>query len=420
MNYAALDVGSSFIKGAVLDTDRLCVSGFEQIATPPNTALQPTRCEIDGEMLFAAIRTLLHRLLDQQPDIRGILLCTQMHGYILTDSRFKPVTPYVTWQDRASTEPGPDGLSTLDRLRQTLPLALMNKAGVPVKANLAMCSLLARGRVPEGALLCTVGGYIIGRLGHEHVCHHQNAAPTGMTDAEHGTWQTELIRLAGLDGLIFPRIVRDMEPCGTYAYQGKRYALYPDLGDQQACVLGSLVRPETDLNINIGTAGLISCACSRFERGSYETRPYFENLYLKTVSGLSGGRRLDALAAHIAMQAGCGKDDVWPMITGDLPNAGWRQEVLDTYAAIGQEYREAGRRISDAFTRIVFSGGCAGRNPALRSAIQRETAIPLSAGALGMDSMLGMLQLALILSKEAKNIEETRHLIESTYRKGDT
>ena len=164
MVFAALDIGSTFIKSAVLDTDHLRVCGFEQIATPPNNASRLTRCEIDGEALFTSVQQALHHLLDQKPDVKGILVCTQMHGYILTDRRFRPVTPYVTWQDRASTEPGTDGLSTLERLQQAIPASMMDAAGVPLKANLAMCSLLARGKAPDDALFCTVGGYLLGRL----------------------------------------------------------------------------------------------------------------------------------------------------------------------------------------------------------------------------------------------------------------
>lgn len=419
MLFAALDIGSTFIKSAVLDTSRIRIYGFEQIATPHNTASRPTRCEIDGEALFAAVKRTLLQLLDRQPDVKGILLCTQMHGYILTDKRFHPVTPYVTWQDRASTEPGTDGISTLERLQEAIPPSMMDAAGVPLKANLAMCSLLARGRIPEGALLCTVGGYLLGRLSGEHVCHLQNAAPTGMTDVARGVWQTQLIHCAGLDGLVFPRIINNLEPCGTYTCQNSAFPLYPDLGDQQTCVLGALVRPGRDLNINIGTAGLISCITQRFERGPYETRPYFENRYLKTISGLSGGRRIDALATRIANEMGCEKCEVWPIMTGATSNARWRQDILNTYVDIGREYRQAGRRIGDSFDRIAFSGGCAGRNPTLRAAILRETGIPGASCSPGADSMLGMLQLALIVCGQAKDIDEAQQLIESRYGKDE-
>lgn len=419
MVFAALDIGSTFIKSAVLDTDHLRVCGFEQIATPPNNASRLTRCEIDGEALFTSVQQALHHLLDQKPDVKGILVCTQMHGYILTDRRFRPVTPYVTWQDRASTEPGTDGLSTLERLQQAIPASMMDAAGVPLKANLAMCSLLARGKAPDDALFCTVGGYLLGRLSGEHVCHLQNAAPTGMTDVVRGAWQTQLIRHAGLDRLVFPRIISGLEPCGTATYRGIAYPLYPDFGDQQACVLGALVRTGPDLNVNIGTAGLISCITRLFERGLYETRPYFENRYLKTISGLSGGRRIDALATRIAKVTGCEKSEVWPIMTGATDNDRWRQEILDVYADIGREYRQAGMRIGDSFARIAFSGGCAGRNPALRAAILRETGIPGATCALGADSMLGLLQLALIACRRAKNIDEAQQLIKTTYGKDE-
>ena len=35
----------------------------------------------------------------------GLLLSTQMHGYVLSDADFRPISPYVTWQDRLADSP---------------------------------------------------------------------------------------------------------------------------------------------------------------------------------------------------------------------------------------------------------------------------------------------------------------------------
>ena len=421
MTYVALDIGSSFMKGAILDTAEMCARDFTQITTPPNIADAPERYEVDGEALFRAAKQMLDALLEREPEAKGVMICTQMHGGILTDSGFRPVTPYISWQDRASLVPV-DGKTTVERLSELLPARLMERSGVPVKANLAMCSLVARGNVPAGAYFNTIGGYVISRLTGEHVCHIQNAAPTGMTDVVEGAWQREVIEIAGLDGLVFPEIKNDVSVCGVYAHNGREYPVYPDLGDQQACVLGALLRPETDLSVNIGTAGLISSACAEFERGAYETRPYFDGMYLKTVSGLSGGRRMDALVNEIAA-GGMSKDEVWAMVTCLYPGlyavARWQQMAQKTYEEMGAEYRDASRRISENFERIVFSGGCVGRNPALREWLIRETGISTGAGAMGMDSMLGMLQLALIADGTAADITETRRIMEDRYEKGE-
>ena len=421
MTYAALDIGSSFVKGAILDTTELRARDFSQVATPPNIADRPDRYEIDGEALYIAAKRMLDQLLDREPEAAGIMLCTQMHGCILTDSDFRPVSPYISWQDRASLEII-DGTSTFERLAGIMPAGLMDRAGVPVKANLAMCSLAARGGLPENAYFNTVGGYLISRFTGSYACHIQNAAPTGMADVIDGAWQHELIRLAGLDLLAFPEIKNDVSVCGIYAHNGREYPVYPDMGDQQACVLGAMLRPETDLSVNVGTAGLISSASGTFERGGYETRPYFDGMYLKTVSGLSGGRRMDALVSDIAA-GGISRDDVWAAITclypGLYAEEEWQRRAQRTYAEMGAEYRDASRRISKRFERIVFSGGCVGRNPALREWLLRETGILERAGALGMDSMLGMLQLALIASGAAGDISATRAIMEKKYGKGE-
>ena len=418
--YIALDIGSSYLKGAVLYPERLEISFYRQEVAPPNQSTISTRYEVDAEALFKQVQRMLDGLLAMTPESQGILLCTQMHGYVLTDHAFCPVSPYVTWQDRASTEERPGG-STLDVLKNILPERAMESAGVPVKANLAMCSLAARGKQPEGALFNTLGGYLIGRLSGVHVCHLTNAAPTGMTDVKNGTWQEELIKEAGLEGLKYPHIFTGLEKCGIYHFQGRSYPLFPDIGDQQACVMGALLRPETDLSVNIGTAGLISRATKYFSRGNYETRPYF-GLYLNTISGLEGGRNLEALVNREAKETDLTQDEIWKVLTSLFPDKEATSPVEiegeRLYRQMSESYREAKMRLGNGMKRIVYSGGCTRRNPALREWLKQAMGFQFQTEPMQMDSMNGLLQMALVLDGQAADFDQARMIMEKAEVEG--
>lgn len=399
MEWLALDLGSTYTKCARIDTLR-GVAESRQAASPAPLATLPGRYEIDAEAYFNQAYALLREL--ATPGVAGILLSTQMHGWLLTDARFRPVTPYVSWQDRASMERGADGIAYLEELRGRIAPECLARGGVPLKANLALCSLYARVRtglaLSPGYRFCTLGGYFIGRLTGQFVCHMTNAAPSGMADVQHASWSKERIEAAGLSCLSFSQIVADFTPVGTVNLGGRRLLVFPDLGDQQVCALGAQIAPEEELNVNIGTAGLIGALTPSFAPGPYESRPWIERgLYLRSVSGLPGGRQIavlhgfyEGIARHIAPGVEASQR-VWDMMTRVQAEPGLRvradffsgagciegigpgfdADVLTAslYGAIAGEYARAAAGLNLPLRAVRFTGGCAEKNPALRHAL---------------------------------------------------
>lgn len=422
MEWLALDLGSTYTKCARVDSKRgVLESRVER--TPAPLPSRPGRYEIDAEAYFAGAHALLEEM--ASPDTAGVLLSTQMHGWLLTDERFRPVTPYVSWQDRASLEIGREGVSFLEEMRRRIAPVCMEKSGVPVKANLALCSLYARAQtgleIAAGQRFCTLGGYVIGRLTGRHVCHLTNAAPSGLADVMSAAWSRERIEAAGLSALAFPQIVAGFEPVGTASLGGRALSVFPDVGDHQVCVLSAGLSRETDLNVNIGTAGLIGALTASFASGSYESRPWIEpGLYLRSVSGLPGGRQVavlhgfyEGIVRRLVPEADAAQR-AWDMMTGARAEPSLRvspdffsgkgriegigpefhaDELTESlYAAIAGDYARAAAGLNLPLGALRFTGGCAEKNPALRRAI---------CGALGLggeddafDVMEGMRLLA--------------------------
>lgn len=392
MRYIALDMGSSFTKVAALDMDALRVGDIRTLPTPPNMAARSNLYEIDMKTYFAQIKCMLDGMLDAYPDARGILISTQMHGYVLTDARFRLVAPYVSWRDRAFDERVEEGISYLESLSRRMDEHMMYFSGTPLKGNLSAVNLSARIRLgqrfDEKTLFHTLGGYVLARLGGEYVCHITNAAPSGLVCLPRGKWDDKLITQFGLRGFCFPRITTQFEPCGIYKYRSRTIELYPDIADHQACVAGCFTRPGTDLNINIGTAGLTGVIRRGFTRGQFETRPFFDGLYLYTVTNLPGGRHLEALAKCLCQTGRIDGCDVWSFMAGCFPGPSvglnWQKRmdeedyicppsmelepfVQSVFAHIAAEYGAAAARLGSVPKRLTFSGGCVQRNAALRA-----------------------------------------------------
>lgn len=360
--YLALDMGSSGLKCALLTSGAVLGERRERM---PDAALPNGRYELDADMYAARAMRLLEDMRPARCD--GLLISTQMHGYVLADERFCAVSPYVSWQDRFALQPGGGGMTSLDYLQKRLAGVDCASTGVPLKANLALCSLFARTQCgyqpPAGARLCTLGGFLIGKLTGAHVCHITNAAPTGLCDVTRGAWRTDILQIAGLSSLTLPAIARALAPVGMW----RGVPVYPDVGDQQACLAGAKAAGEGCLHVNIGTAGLLGALTASFGVGAYENRPWLDSgLFLRTVSGLPGGREVAALRAQYP-----GDDEEVYGLLANSPDA--RASAL--YAQMADAYRAAAERMGVRVSAVVFSGGCVQKNPALRAAMLRALGV---------------------------------------------
>jgi len=453
LKFIAIDLGSTFIKSAVLDTEGFTITRHPSFPMPPRLEDTGERFEVSAEQIFSITKQILDRSVDQYGEqIMGILLSTQMHGFVLADGQGNPLTPYVSWQDERCLEeiPDSDGVTYLQHLETLISKDEMEKTGVYLKAPLALCNLytMIQKGLPantEETHFCTLGSYLIFRLTGQNVCHLTNAAPTGFANIVQVEWEQSLIDKIGCQAFAFPELRDRMDVVGYYSYKGLDIPVYPDVGDQQAAILGTLAKPETDVNINIGTAAQISMIQQDFRSGQYEIRPFFDGQYLYTISRMPGGRNLDVLIEFIQ---GIGesvfgtrleKSEIWTSLQGIVgdtskglkvntsffktmeADAGAINQITNenlelatlftaTYEDIAATYdKYIGVICADhkGLERIVFSGGVSGKNSKLLEVIKRTTGLEGTLPPLQDEVFLGLFRLALVCAGVCGNLDET-------------
>src|SRR6478672_11637370 len=98
--FLALDLGTSSIKGAVIDLDRRCLSQMRRVPFPqPLSGLPSLFCEIDPGEIVAAAQDVITQLLALAPDCAGMVVCGQMGGLMLTSPLGEPRSNYMSWRD---------------------------------------------------------------------------------------------------------------------------------------------------------------------------------------------------------------------------------------------------------------------------------------------------------------------------------
>ncbi len=307
-----IDFGSSFLKFAQLGDDG-SVADIRRMPTRRVSSPDPRRAEYALAEMMEAAQAYIDTVMERGTIPTGILISTQMHGFVLREADGR-VSNYISWQDELSLE-AHHGETPYARLHALVDDMLLRGSGIHLKTELALCSLYARafrGEVhPTDAELFTLGSYLIHLLCGRNITHLTNAAPTGMYDLRAHCWNQPLLDAVGFTGLRLPEVTDAMRPCGHY----RGIPIYPDVGDQQASLLGAGLHPG-QISINLGTASQVSILTDTYDEsyftGVEELRPFFGGQYLRTVSKLSGGRSLQVLVEFIRQTVA--------FATGELPD----------------------------------------------------------------------------------------------------
>lgn len=449
--YLGIDIGTTFLKGAVLDLDRPALGAVRRVPMPaPVAGLPPGLCELDPASLLAACRTLIAELLDETPTARGLVVCGQMHGLVLTDRAAGPRSNIVTWQDRRALDPSVnDGGTVFDELLRLVPVAERRATGGELRLGVPITTLywLNRHRqLPPGLFAVSLPDFMLANLcGVEPTTEPTNAAATGLLDLDTLDWHRGLLDRLGLDALRMPRLRRFGEAVGTLEIDGRRLTAFTPVGDQQ-CALAGVGLDEGELSVNLATGGQISLLSGSRYDGGYQVRPYFDGRWLQTAVEVPAGQSLAGLVdlVRAASEGGASVGDTWQRITAEVAGvgatdfevnlglladpayrAGLVADVRDGRRTAGEVFVAAFRWMADEYQatadalspgqprdRVVFSGGLARRFPRLRQEIlDRFGGVPHRLCVNAEDTMHGLLALALVCSGQAGTVAEATRIV---------
>ena len=137
MQFVGIDIGSSSIKGTLLDSDRLLVGAVRQVPFVEAIAdLPPGHFEVDPLQVVERVERLLAELLHEAPRCDGVLVCGQMGGVVLATPEGRPLTNYLSWRDQRVLAPHPiEGGSYLDVAARRLGTDRLRQLGQELRAG---------------------------------------------------------------------------------------------------------------------------------------------------------------------------------------------------------------------------------------------------------------------------------------------
>jgi sugar (pentulose or hexulose) kinase len=400
--FLGIDLGTTSFKGAVLDPDRGLLSSVRSVPAPaPVPGLPATRYELPPADVMAAVRALVGALLSEAPDARGLLVCGQMHGLVLTDELGRAHSNAITWKDQRATEFAGSAtvfgrLETLVAPEDRNAIGGELRVGVPITTlrHMQRCGELSAGLYPASLL-----DFVVANLcGVAPGTDETNAAAHGLYHLARRDWHRELIANLGLAELRWPIVRAFGEPVGEADFTGRKLACYTPIGDQQCALAGVGLRAR-ELSLNVSTGSQASLITPEATSGEFLTRPYLDGQRLRTIVSVPAGRSLTVLT-NLITECNRGADacddinravaDVqdtdlevdlsfFACLTGDRGAVRNVREdnftvghlFLAAFRTMARNYAHCAKVLSPArdWERVAFSGSLTHRFPRLRAEI---------------------------------------------------
>lgn len=430
MSSIGIDIGASYIKGAVLDLEERKLKKVIREPFPGFLGGLPDgRREVSCRAIEAVVDCVMDGLHRSAEAIDRILISNQMHGFVLCNEHGESCGHFVSWQDKRTLQ-GETGKSYYESLRARVPgdyLASIGNELKPGHPNVVLAWLRSQGLLPKGAVACSLGDYIASKItGAYPVTDPTNAAGMGLLDVRRGVWHEGLLDFLGIRDLRLPEI-RSVLDEGVKAGCVRVQA---PVGDQQASLVGCGLQPR-ELSVNIATGSQVAIIADECSLGTYQSRPFFDGRYLKTVTHIPAGRALNVLMrlfaeclvargvndtewmwdyvlkeANLSTPMGLNVDlSFFPCVTGAK---GCISGLCEENMSIGMIFRATLESMADNYARfsslidsprtaerIAFSGGIASKVPLLRRLIIDRLNLPCRDIISEEDALNGLLALEL-------------------------
>ena len=399
--FIGIDVGGTFLKGSILDTGSETTGRVIRSSGPELIFSEDGGATLDPAALIEAVKSLVDDLFGDRRVYEGILITGQMHGFVMVDDGGRPRTDVVTWRDdlRRNHEATDSSTVLSQRLNHQFLIEVGNelRAGLPLAGIFTRLSLGSQfdGLTPH-SLISFVAHCLCDKF-NDPLMHNTDAAAHGFLNLNTNSWHHSLLEECGIGGLHLPRVTDKLEQVGKCKKTG--LPVYVGVGDHQAALYGVGLEVG-ELSLNIATGSQVSVISQKISTNS-QTRPYFDDKFLSTVTHIPAGRSLNVLMRLVGELTDKSEDELWKEIgvacekqaptelrtaLSFFPNAqgseGYIKNIRENEFNVGSLFNAAVMAMAENYDRfsrvvsggsipekIVLSGGLVSRFKPLHNAI---------------------------------------------------
>jgi len=455
LSFVGIDIGTSFIKGAILNIRGAELEHIRRVPFPaPISSLDPLKYEIDPVRILNIVRDLVTDLVNLTEECEGIAMCAQMHSMVLMNDRGEVRSNCLGWRDQRALAPHPSGSgSYYEVLQQRITGEQRRDLGNELPVGSPLCFLFQMSELDllePGTIPVSLPDFVLASLcGTEPSVEITNAMAYELINLRTLQWHADVIQQLGLEKMSWPVLRRSGDIVGFIQIGERRVPCYTPVGDYQCALVGAMLT-DHELSLNISTGSQVSRLTSSLELGDYQTRPFFDGRFTNTLSHLPAGRSLNILVdllEEIARNSGIALENSWAYIAqaaaavdrtdlsakltffrGPCGNRGAITNISETNFNVGTLFRAAFENMAEnyyscalriwpdrSWSNIVFSGGLADKLPLLRHIIEDRFQTKARLSPVAEDTMFGLLALATSFAREARSVEEAVEQLKSNF-----
>ncbi len=287
-SFALLDVGGTDIKSCISNIDGSHLQDIYRSKTPGNIQKDKNLYEINPIALLREVENHVISIQSTKSKIKGLMISGQMGSWIVSDTKNRPITNLISWQDnRAALAKTNFNKNIIERLGAEW----LQNSGNEVRPGLPLLGLESiKKNLPfdRNLRLHTLISWVSSQLSEDYayISHITDSASTGMVDINSKTWSMDALNF--LDFAIeLPEIDVQLKAIGYSS--ALSCPIYAPVGDQQASLYGAELGTENTV-VNIGTGGQVAAIANSDRLTPLQTRPYFNGKTIETRTHLPAGR----------------------------------------------------------------------------------------------------------------------------------
>jgi sugar (pentulose or hexulose) kinase len=446
MPIIGIDLGTSFIKGAVLDLKSRRIKFSHRLPFPAEVPCSnPLFCEFDPDSIVCAVQNLINDLMKREPRCTGIVMCTQMHGMVLMTGKKEIRSNCITWRDQRAIMPHPSGAGTyFDVMKRRITPGQLRELGNelrPGAPNSFLFWYAEQGKLEPGLIPVSMPDFVLSTLcSAPPSVEATNAMAYGLLNLVTSDWHHEVIAELGLSLLCWPILRKTGEVVGHLKSGSDLIPCFTPVGDYQCALLGALLDGD-ELSLNISTGSQVSRLTPELNLGDYQTRPFFGEQFMNTFTHIPAGRALDILL-NLLLELAEGEQvtlqNPWGYIAKEAARIrgtdlrvdlnffsnpfgerGAISNIREDNLKVGHIFRAAFNHMAEnyhtcalriwpdrSWKNLVFSGGLATRLDVIRQVIKEKFQSDYRLAPSAEDTLLGLMALGLVFTEMVPSIQD--------------
>ena len=298
MNILVLDVGTSSMRGTLLDQDA-AVHAQEQITYQPQF-LDGGRVEQNPREWLDAMTAICRRI-GAAETVDAVAVTSQRSSVIPLDENHEPLTDAIMWQDTRNRELCDSLTGHEDTVRSTAG------TGINTVFSGGKMAWLRQERpdvYEQAARLCVIPDYLIFRMTGEFVTDRTYGSRSMLMDLRTGMWSEPLLALFGVEERKLCKLISACSVAGTLTEEFSACSGLPAGipvvtcgGDQQCGAAGQGVILPGTVSVNLGTGAYLIVAADRvpddLPKGMICNASAVPDQYILEASVLTCGAALD-------------------------------------------------------------------------------------------------------------------------------